>query len=553
MAGNFKQIIDKPTFFGALSLLLMVTLPLIIYPKLGTKWVLNAKNFVTDDLGVFYLLLGVGALLFMTYIIFSDIGQIKLGKPEEEPEFSTLSWASMLFCTGIGASILYWSMVEWIYYYQTPPFEVKGNTPEAARWAMAYGIFHWGPIAWSIYLIPALPIAYFYYVRHRNVLKISEALMPILGEQRAKGSIGKLIDVCFVFGMLGGGATTLGIAAPLISEGAHELLGVPTGITTQIFILMLCTSIFACSVYAGLKKGIQTLSNLNMWLSILLLAFVFIVGPTLFMLSAGLDSLGRMLNDILHMATWMEPFGRFKEFPQTYVPQDWTIFYWAWWLVFAPSVGLFIARISRGRTIKAMVVGAIFYGTLGCFLFFLILGNYGVYLQFSGELDVVQSLNQQGVTATIFAILKTLPLSKLVIFTFTLLAIIFTATTFDSISYILAAVVQKEIVGEPARWNRLFWAFALSVMPITLLFLGGLEALQTASIIGGVPLLFVAVLLCMSIVKAAQYDLRYQPNYEEKEIYIEDLPEDDPWSEEGDWGAPGDSINDKKTSNKERS
>ncbi|WP_299585880.1 BCCT family transporter [uncultured Microbulbifer sp.] len=535
--GEFKKIIDKPTFFGALTLLLMVTLPLILYPKSGAQWVLMAKNFVTDELGVFYLVLGVGALLFMTYIIFSDIGQIKLGKPEEQPEFKTLSWASMLFCTGIGASILYWSMVEWVYYYQTPPFEVKGNTPEAARWAMAYGIFHWGPIAWSIYLIPALPIAYFYYVRNRSVLKISEALMPVLGERRAKGGIGKLIDVCFVFGMLGGGATTLGIAAPLISEGAHELFGVSTGIPTKIFILMLCTFIFGCSVFAGLKRGIQTLSNVNMWLSILLLAFVFIAGPTLFMLNAGLDSLGKVLNNLFHMATWTEPFGRFKQFPQTYVPQDWTIFYWAWWLVFAPSVGLFIARISRGRTIKAMVVGAIFYGTLGCFLFFLILGNYGVYLQFSGELDVVQTLNQQGATAAIFAILQTLPMSKLVILAFTVLALIFTATTFDSISYILAAVVQKEIIGEPARWNRLFWAFTLSVMPITLMFLGGLDALQTASIIGGVPLLIVALLLCISIVKAAQYDLRYQPSYEEKEIYINDFPEDDPWSEEGDWAT----------------
>ncbi|WP_444904729.1 BCCT family transporter [Microbulbifer sp. CnH-101-E] len=551
MAGNFQRIIDKPTFFGALGLLLMVTLPLIIYPKLGAKWILNAKNFVTDDLGVFYLLLGVGALLFMTYIIFSDIGQIKLGKPEEEPEFSTLSWASMLFCTGIGASILYWSMVEWIYYYQTPPFELKGLTPEAARWAIAFGIFHWGPIAWSIYLIPALPIAYFYYVRHRNVLKVSEALMPVLGEQRAKGSIGKLIDVCFVFGMLGGGATTLGIAAPLISEGAHELLGAPTGLTTQIFILMLCTAIFGCSVYAGLKRGIKTLSNLNMWLAMFLLVFVLIAGPTLFMLNAGLDSLGKMLNSILHMATWTEPFGRFREFPQTYVSQDWTIFYWAWWLVFAPSVGLFIARISRGRTIKAMVVGAIFYGTLGCFLFFLTLGNYGVYLQFSGELNVVQLLNQQGGTATIFAILQTLPMSNLVIIVFTLLAIIFTATTFDSISYILAAVVQKEVKDEPARWNRLFWAFALSVMPITLLFLGGLEALQTASIVGGVPLLLVAILLCVSIVKAAHYDLRHQPSYEEKEIYIKHPPEDTPWSEEGDWGTACSSV--KKDSSKEAS
>jgi len=537
-SSNWKEIIDKPTFFGSLFLLLAVTLPLVFFPEAGTAWVMSAKQFVTDKLGVFYLALGLGAILFMVYIVFSDIGQIKLGTPEENPEFSTWSWASMLFCSGIGASILYWSMIEWAYYYQTPPFDIPGETPDAARWAAAYGIFHWGPLAWAIYLIPALPIAYFYYVRNCSVLKISEALMPVLGEQRARGWLGKLVDVFFVFGMLGGGATTLGLAAPLINQGAHELFGVPTNLATRITVLAICTAIFGYSAYVGLKKGIRLLSDINMWLAGALLLFVFLVGPTLFMMNTGLDALGRVLTHIFHMATWTEPFAQFEQFPDTHFPQDWTIFYWAWWLVFAPSVGLFIARISRGRTIRAMVAGSIFFGTLGCFLFFMILGNYGIYLQFSGKLNVIDILNNQDATTAIFAILTTLPLHKLVIALFTVLAIIFTATTFDSISYILAAVVQKEVDEEPARWNRLFWAFALSVMPVTLMFLGGLETLQTASVIGGVPLIIVAFLLCISIVRAAHYDLRYQPDYEDKEIYIEEFPDEDPWTEDGTWQLP---------------
>ncbi|NAW66884.1 BCCT family transporter [Photobacterium halotolerans] len=536
---KFNDIIDKPTFFGSLFLLLAVTLPLVFFPEAGAAWVLSAKDFVTDQLGVLYLILGLGAFLFMVYITFSDIGQIKLGTPEENPEFSTFSWAAMLFCSGIGASILYWSMIEWAYYYQTPPFDIPGGTHEAAKWAVTYGIFHWGPLAWSIYLIPALPIAYFYYVRNHSVLKISEALMPVLGEERARGWLGKLIDVFFIFGMLGGGATTLGLAAPLINQGAHELLGVPNNLYTRIGVLIVCTAIFGYSAYAGLKKGIQMLSNINMWLAIGILLFIFVTGPTLFMLNTGLDSLGRMIGNLFEMATWTEPFAQFQQFPDTHFPQDWTIFYWAWWLVFAPSVGLFIARISKGRTIKAMVVGSIFFGTLGCFLFFMIMGNYGIYLQLSGQLDVISILNNQGATTAIFAMLHTLALSKLVVLAFTILAVIFTATTFDSISYILAAVVQKEIDEEPARWNRLFWAFALSVMPITLMFIGGLDTLQTASVIGGVPLLIVALLLCISIIRAAHFDLRYQPDYEDKEIYIEELPDDDPWTEEGSWDQEG--------------
>jgi BCCT family betaine/carnitine transporter len=529
------RLIDKPTFFGSLALLLGVTLPLILFPEQGAAWVLSARGFVTGNLGVLYLMLGVGAAGFMIYICMSDIGQITLGEPGEEPEFSTVSWAAMLFCAGIGASILYWSMIEWAYYYQSPPFHVPGRAAEAARWAAAYGIFHWGPLAWAIYLIPALPIAYFYYVRKRPVLKISEALLPVLGERLGHGALGKLLDVMFVFGMLGGAATTLSLAAPLINEGVHELFGAPRNITSQICVLVLCTAIFGYSAYSGLRRGIQLLSNINFYLALLLLVFVFTVGPTTFLAETGLDAMGRVLSNLIHMATWIEPFGQFDNFKDTGFPQDWTIFYWAWWLAFAPSVGLFIARISRGRTIRVMVVGSIFYGTFGCFLFFMVLGNYGIYLQLSGELDVIGILNRESPTAAIFAMLKTLPLSSLVIAVYTLLAVIFTATTFDSISYILASVVQKQVQDEPLRWNRLFWACALSFMPIALLLLGGLDTLQTASIVGGAPLLPVAFLLCLSVLKAARYDLRYQPDYSEKEIHISEFPEEDPWTEAGSW------------------
>ena len=534
-----EHLIDKPTFFGALGLLLAVTLPLMIFPEQGAAWVSIARSFLTDQLGFLYLALGAGAGIFMLYIAFSDIGRISLGHPDEKPEFSTVSWAAMLFCAGIGASILYWGTIEWAYYYQAPPFQVEAQSTEAARWAAAYGIFHWGPLAWSIYLIPALPIAYFYYVRDRNVLKVSEALLPVLGERKAHGKTGTVIDVLFVFGMLGGGATTLGLAAPLINEGAHELFGAPRNIVTQIVVLLVCTTIFGASAYAGLKAGIQRLSNINLFLALLLLAFVFIVGPTVFMANTGIDSLGRVLSNIIHMATWIEPFGGFEGFEDTHFPQDWTIFYWAWWLAFAPSVGLFIARISRGRTIREMIVGSIFFGTLGCFLFFMCLGNFGMYLQLSGQLDVLDILNNQTPTAAIFAILSELPLRYFVIAIYTVLAVIFTATTFDSISYILASVVQRKIDVEPMRWNRLFWAFALSFMPIALLLLGGLETLQTASIVGGAPLLVVAFMLCMAMVRVARFDLRHQSQFDHDQIHVNEFPHPDPWSDLGSW-EPGD-------------
>ncbi|TLS70494.1 BCCT family transporter [Photobacterium damselae subsp. damselae] len=529
---NF-QLIDRPTFFGALGLLISTVVPLLLFPKEGAEWIAIAKSFMTDKLGFLYLGLGVAAFFFMIYIVFSDIGQIKLGDPDEAPEFKTASWAAMLFCGGIGASILYWGAIEWAYYYQSPPFQLKPGSEEAVRWAATYGIFHWGPIAWSIYLVPALPIAYFFYVRKQPVLKVSAALMPVIGEARSHGWVGKLVDVLFIFGLLGGGATTLGLAAPLITEGVNYLFGVPKTTETQVVVLLICTAIFAYSAYAGMEKGIKLLSNINFWGALGLLAFILICGPTIFMLETGLDSLGRMLSNFFVMATWAEPFGGYGSFADTHFPQDWTIFYWAWWLVFAPSMGLFVARISRGRTIKQMVTGSIFFGSMGCFLFFMILGNYGLSLQLSGALDVVGILNAEGATKAIFSILEQLPFSTFVIAAFTVLCLIFTATTFDSISYILASVVQNNVTEEPMRWNRLFWAFALSFMPSVLLFMGGLSTLQTAAIVGGLPLLVIAVMLMVSAVKAATLDLSHQEGYEDPTINIEELPDVDPWSKEG--------------------
>ncbi|MEZ8195832.1 BCCT family transporter [Vibrio cortegadensis] len=527
------ELIDKPTFFGALILLFSVITPLLIFPTEGAEWISIAKSFMTDKLGFAYLSLGLAAFFFMIYIVFSDIGQIKLGDPDEDAEFSLASWAAMLFCGGIGASILYWGTIEWAYYYQNPPFQLEAGSEEAVRWAATYGIFHWGPIAWCIYMIPAIPIAYFFYVRKQPVLKVSAALMPVIGEAHSFGKLGKFIDILFIFGLLGGAATTLGLAAPLINEGISYLFGIPATTGSQIGVLLLCTAIFAYSSYKGMDEGIKVLSNINFWGAIGLLFFVLFCGPTIFMLETGLDSIGRMLSNFFVMATWAEPFGGMGTFANTHFPQDWTIFYWAWWLVFAPSMGLFVARISRGRTIKQMVSGAVFFGSLGCAMYFMILGNYGLSLQLSGQLDVVGILNAEGATRAIFSILEQLPFSTVIIALFTVLCIIFTATTFDSISYILASVVQTNVTEDPMRWNRLFWAFTLSFMPSVLMFMGGLATLQTAAIVGGLPLLVIAVMLMVSGVKAAMLDLSHQDDYVDPVINISDLPEVDPWSKEG--------------------
>ncbi|GAB4074672.1 BCCT family transporter [Barrientosiimonas marina] len=514
-----KNLIDWPTFIGALVLLLAVSVPLAVFPEAGKAVVNVANDFMTGNFGVLYLIFGLAAFAFLIYVGFSKNGHIKLGDKNEEREFGTFSWAAMLFSAGIGSSILYWAMIEWASYYQGPPFDLQGESNAAIQWAASYGIFHWGPIAWAIYTLPALPIAYFYYVRKKPVLKISEAVRPVLGKL-VDSPLGNIVDILFMFGLMGGAGTTLALGTPMIAQGVHDITGLPVTMTMKAVIMLLCTVIFAISAYSGLRRGIKMLSDVNLWLAVFLLAFTFVLGPTLFISETTFTSLGRILNNFFKMATWLEPFAGIEGFRSTRFPEAWTVFYWAWWVVYAPFVGLFVARISRGRTIQEMAFGTIVYGTLGSILFFGIMGNFGLHLQLTGSFDVVGFMNENGAPAAIIAIINQLPLAGFMVVVFTVLAIIFLATTFDSSSFILSSVVQKEVQSEPLRWNRLFWAFTLCLMPLVLMFIGDLQTLQTASIVAGFPVLFIMVLLAWSFMKASSEDLRASKEYEPPTIHI---------------------------------
>ncbi|HLR69739.1 BCCT family transporter [Virgibacillus alimentarius] len=515
-----SKLIDWPTFIGALFLILAVSIPLMLFPDSGAVIVDMANNFMTEKFGALYLLVGLAAFFFLLFVAFSKNGNVKLGNKHEKKEFGTISWAAMLFAAGIGSSILYWAMIEWAYYYQGPPFGITPESKEAISWSTSYGIFHWGPLAWAIYTLPALPIAYFYYVRKTPVLKISEAVRPVLGN-KIDGPLGVIIDVLFMFGLMGGAGTTLALGTPMIAEGIHDITGIPITLGLKTIIMLLCTTIFAISAYSGLRRGIKFLSDINLWLALFLLVFVVVLGPTVFISRTTFTSIGIILDNFFSMATWLEPFGDLAGFKKTGFPESWTIFYWAWWVVYAPFVGLFVARISRGRTIREMILGTMIYGTIGSVLFFGILGNFGLYLQLTGNLDVIGFMNEHGAPAAIIAILHELPLAQLIVPIFTILAIIFLATTFDSSSYILASVVQKEVQSEPLRWNRLFWAFTLCLLPLVLMFLGDLETLQTASIVAGFPVIFIMLLLAWSFIKASNDDIRASKDYESPVIYID--------------------------------
>ena len=504
-----NKVMDWTTFIGSSVILLIAVIPMMVFPKASQEVITKMNDAVSSALGSVYLLIGLAILIFVLYIAFGKYGNVTLGKATDKPEFNNFSWAAMLFCAGIASDILYWGIIEWAFYYQVPPHCVKGMTDSALNYATMYGMFHWGPIAWATFVLPALCIGYLLFVKKKPIYKVSQTLRPILKGQ-TDGLVGKIVDIIFIFGLLGGAATSLALGVPMITAGIERLTGIDgDNMLMRGAILFLVTAIFAYSSYSGLKKGIKVLSDWNVILSFVLLGFVLIVGPTVFIMETTITSMGNMIKNFFEMATWLEPFGGIGGRKETNFPQQWTIFYWSWWIVYAPFIGLFIARISKGRTLKEVVLGTIIYGTLGCMLFFGIFGNYAVFLQISGQFDVIQNLNTHGTEATIIEVLHQLPFHNIIIVLFMLSAVLFLATTFDSGSYILAAASQKKVIGEPLKVNRLYWAFALCLLPFALMLVGGeraLEVLKTAALLASVPVLVVFVMMMVAFMRTLNED-----------------------------------------------
>jgi len=502
------KVMDWTTFIGSSLILLIAVIPMMVFPKASQDIITHLNEVVSSTLGSIYLLIGLATLIFVLYIAFGKYGNVTLGKATDKPEVNNFSWAAMLFCAGIASDILYWGVIEWAFYYQDPPHGGKGMTDSALNYATMYGMFHWGPIAWATFVLPALAIGYLVFIKKKPVYKISQTMRPILRSQ-TDGIIGKIVDILFIFGLLGGAATSLALGVPMISAGIEKLTGIGDSMLMRSIILFTITAVFAYSSYSGLKKGIKVLSDANVILSFVLLGFVFIVGPTVFIMETSITGMGNMIKNFFQMATWIEPFGGIGGRKETNFPQQWTIFYWSWWIVYAPFIGLFIARISKGRTLKEIVLGTIVYGTLGCALFFGIFGNYAVYLQITGSFDVIHFLNTHGTEATIIEVMHQLPFPNLIIVLFLLSAFLFLATTFDSGSYILAAASQKKVIGEPLKANRLYWAFALCLLPFGLMLVGGeraLEVLKTASLLASVPLLAIFVMMMISFLRTLSED-----------------------------------------------
>ncbi len=492
------QKIDRVLFFATVIIVVAACIPLGLTPERAGPVVSDIYNWIASNLGVFYQWFGIGTIIFLAWLSLSPYGHIRLGGDEEEPDFSTFSWAGMLFCAGTGASLLVWAGVEWAYYIDAPPYGAEPRSAEAIAWASSYGPFHWGITAWCFYALPTIAIAYPFYIKKIPHLRASTALHSLLGASGENSPVGRAVDLAIMIALIGGAATSLGVIAPTIAASVAELLGLQTSFLLQLIVMLFCISLFALSVYLGIEKGIKRLSDLNVYLALGLMAYILIVGPTLFILKATTDTIGFMLGNFVRMMSWTDPID------QTGFVETWTVFYWAWWIAFAPAIGIFVTRISRGRTIRQVIVSMIFFGTLGCWVFYFIMGNYSLALELNNVMSVTGSIAEHGMYETVAKIISTLPFGSLALFVFALISVVSVATTYDSASYTLASTATLELTeGEnPARWNRLVWAGVLGMLPIFMMLVGGLPIIRSGVLIASLPLLIVGVAMAVALSKS---------------------------------------------------
>ncbi|WP_198939374.1 BCCT family transporter [Motiliproteus sp. MSK22-1] len=483
---------------GSGLLVMAFVLFTIVDPKYANSIYSAAKAFIASDLAWYYIGLISFFLFFSIWLIFSRYGDIRLGKDTDKPEFSNFSWFSMLFGAGIGIGILFWSIAEPIYHFQSNPLitEAQQLTVEAAQVAMRISIFHWGLHGWALFAVIGLALAYFAY-RKGLPLSIRSCLYPIFGD-RIYGPIGHAADLLAVFGTVFGIATSLGLGAQQMNAGLGYLLGFEVSTNNQIILIAVLSIIATASVLTGLNKGIRILSELNMHLTLIILGLFVVFGPTAYVLGAFVTNTGDYLFHAVELGLWVDPD------PKGQWQGWWTIFYWGWWIAWAPFCGIFIARISKGRTIREFVLGVLVAPTLLAAFWISIFGNTAMFIELFGGGGVTAAVNAD-TTMALFKTIELMGIGQLMTVLMsglcTIMLVTYFVTSADSATLVICTLISMGEEHPPARL-RVFWGIAVGAVAGVLLYAGGLKALQTASIVAALPFSIIVILATYGLYKS---------------------------------------------------
>ncbi len=490
---NANQLGLLPAVFypaaGIIALLLLGTL----LAGENASLIFNAVlAWISATLGWVYMAAMTGFLIFCLYLAIGHTGDIKLGPNQAEPEYSFASWFAMLFSAGIGIGLLFYGVAEPITHFIAPP-DADPGTIRAAKEAMQITFFHWGINSWAVYAIVGLILAYFSF-RHNLPLTIRSALYPLLGN-KIHGTVGHIVDIIAVVGTLFGVATSLGFGVSQVNAGLNHLFDIPISVETQVLLIAVITGFATISVVSGLDAGIKKLSELNMILAVLLLLFVIIAGPTVLIFNSFVENIGLYAGTILERSLHLNAYSG----DQSWL-SSWTLFYWGWWISWSPFVGIFIARISRGRTIREFIVGVLLVPTAFTFLWMTAFGNSALYFETNHILPSLAETIETSLPLGLFVFLEHLPFPSIISFCTTALIITFFVTSSDSGSLVIDTITSGGHLNPPV-WQRIFWAVLEGVVAAVLMVGGGLGALQTATIVIAFPFVFVILLACLGLLK----------------------------------------------------
>lgn len=494
-----RDQLNKVVFFTSAGLILAFTLMTIFFTDLSGKWISLTLNWVSATFGWYYMLAATLYIVFVVFIACSRFGSIKLGPEQSKPEFSMMSWAAMLFAAGIGIDLMFFSVAEPVTQYMLPP-EGNGQTLEAARQAMTWTLFHYGLTGWAMYALMGIALGYFSY-RYNLPLTIRSALYPIFGK-RINGPIGHSVDIAAVVGTIFGIATTLGIGVVQLNYGLKVLFHIPENLTVQAALILLSVIMATVSVTSGVNKGIRILSELNVLLALGLILFLLFFGNTEFLLNALVLNIGDYINRFMGMTLNTFAFDRPTEWMNS-----WTLFFWAWWVAWSPFVGLFLARISRGRTIRQFVLGTLIIPFVFTLLWLSIFGNSALYQILHGNLDFANEViahPERGV----YSLLAQYPGFTLSASVATITGLLFYVTSADSGSLVLGNFTSKlaDINNDAPNWLRIFWSVTIGVLTLGMLMTDGVSALQNTTVIMGLPFSFVIFFIMAGLYKSLRLE-----------------------------------------------
>ena len=488
-------------FFVSAGLVLLFILVTLVFKEPAETAFGAVQTFIADVMG-WFLILCVSIYLGVAVILaFSKFGNIRLGGKDAKPEFPTFAWVAMLMSAGMGIGLMFWSVAEPIFHFQEPP-ELFGtiapSSAAAAQQALGITFFHWGLHAWGIYAIVGLSLCFFGY-NWGLPLTIRSVFYPILGD-RIYGWPGNCVDILAVASTLFGLATSLGFGVQQVNAGLNFLFDLPITTPVQVGLIAIITGFATASVVSGLDSGVRRLSELNMVLAGVFMAFVLLVGPTLFILGSFVETLGYYAASLPTMSFWTETF------EGTNWQNSWTVFYWGWWISWSPFVGIFIARVSKGRTIREFVLGVLLLPSMLTFLWMSVFGGTAMSMELGSAPGVIADAVGENVATALFVMLQQLPLTGITSFVGIILVVVFFVTSSDSGSLVVDSLTSGGKLESPVP-QRVFWAVTEGVIAAVLLLGGGLQALQTASIATGLPFAVVLLVMCYSLYKGLNQEL----------------------------------------------